>query len=142
MGCARDRLARLLGTPNGLKLWHRKIDAILKLAPPRTVKEVRTFIGAVTFYHDTFPCRSHILTLLMDLTMGKSQFIHWTKKHQKIFGEMKVLITHYVMIRYPDHSLPYHIYMDASDFQMGCVIMQEGAPVAYFSRGLNVAQYH
>ena len=27
-------------TPNGLKLWRKKIDAILKLAPPRTLKEV------------------------------------------------------------------------------------------------------
>ena len=53
---------------------------------------------------------------------------------------MKALITHDVMIRYPDHNLPYHIYMDASDFQMGSVIMQEGALVAYFPKKLNAAQ--
>ena len=29
---------------------------------------------------------------------------------------------------------------DASEFQMGSVILQEGAPVAYFSRKLNAAQ--
>ena len=28
-------------TPNGLKPWHKKIDAILKLAPPLTLKKVR-----------------------------------------------------------------------------------------------------
>ena len=53
---------------------------------------------------------------------------------------MKALITQDVMIRYLDHNLPYHIYMDASEFQMGSVIIQEGAPVAYFSRKLNAAQ--
>ena len=39
-------------TPNGLKPWRKKVDAIQKLAPPRTLKEVRSFIGAVTFYRD------------------------------------------------------------------------------------------
>ena len=53
---------------------------------------------------------------------------------------MKALITHDVKIRYPDHNLPYHIYTDASDFQMGSVIMQEGVLVAYFSKKLNAAQ--
>ena len=53
---------------------------------------------------------------------------------------MKALITQDVMIRYPDHNLPDHIYTDASEFQMGSIIMQEGAPVAYFSRKLNAAQ--
>ena len=36
-------------TPTGLKPWKKKVDAILNLEPPRNVKEVRTFIGAVTF---------------------------------------------------------------------------------------------
>ena len=119
-------------TLNGLKPWCKKIDAIRKLALLRTPKEVRSFIG--------FPHHSHILASLMDLMNGKSKFIHWTEKHQKAFDEMITLITHNVMIRYPDHNLPYHIYTDASDFQMGSVIMQEGAPVAYFSRKLNAAQ--
>ena len=73
-------------TPNGLKPWRKTIDDILKLAPPRTLKEVRSFIGAVTFYCDMFPRRSHILAPLMDLTKGaksksKSKFIQWTEKH-------------------------------------------------------------
>ena len=96
--------------------------------------------GAVTFYHDMFPHHLHILTPLTDLMKGKSKFIHLTEKHQKAFDEMKVLITHDVMIRYLDHNLLYHIYTDASDFQMGSVIMQEGAPVAHFSRKWNAAQ--
>ena len=42
-------------TPLGLKPWHKKIDAILKLSLPTTLEELRAFFGAVTFYRDMFP---------------------------------------------------------------------------------------
>jgi hypothetical protein len=37
-------------TPNGLKPWKKKIDGILKMQPPQNVKQVRLFIGTVSFY--------------------------------------------------------------------------------------------
>ena len=41
-----------------------------------------------------------------------------------------------ILIQYPDHDLPFHVYTDASD----AVIMQNGEPVAFYSRKLNAAQ--
>ena len=117
-------------TPNGLKPWKKKVDAILKMEPPRNIKEVRSFIGAVTYYRDMFPHRSHILTPLTDLTKKpKSKFI-WTPEAQKAFETMKAIIAKDVLVKYPDHNEEFHVITYASDFQLGGVIVQQGAPVA------------
>ena len=130
-------------TPIGLKPWKKRVDPILHLAPPKDLSAVRAFIGAVAYYRDMFQHRSHILAPLTDLTKGagpRKRKITWSELHQTAFDKMKALIARDVLMRYPDHNLPFHVYTDASDLQLGSVILQGDAPVAYFSRKLNAAQ--
>jgi hypothetical protein len=67
----------------GLKPWRKKIKAIEALQPPTTFKELQSFVGAVNFYHDMWPCCSHILAPLTELT-GATHF-HWEQQHQAAF---------------------------------------------------------
>jgi RNase H-like domain found in reverse transcriptase len=41
---------------------------------------------------------------------------------------------------FPDFEEIFHIYTDASDYQLGVVIIQKGKPLAFYSRKLNAAQ--
>jgi hypothetical protein len=121
-----------------LKPWNKKIKAILQMDAPKDVKQVRSFVGAVTCCQDMCPHRSHTLAPLTNLT-GKGKFV-WEAKHQIAFDEMKALVATCAMLMCPDHNKGFEICTDASDHQLGALIMQDGKPVACCSRKLNSAQ--
>ena len=45
------------------------VEAIRNIAPPKTRKQLRSFIGMVNYYRDMWPQRSHLLSPLTNLTL-------------------------------------------------------------------------
>jgi hypothetical protein len=58
---------------------------------------------------------------------------HWDEVHQRAFNHMKATITKDVALTYPDYSIAFEIYTDASSKQLGAVITQDNRPIAFFS---------
>jgi RNase H-like domain found in reverse transcriptase len=133
MGHPGNRLARPLAHSIGPQAVAQEDQAPLRLTPP-----VRQSVGAVTFYRDLFRRCSHVLAPLTAL-IGTKKF-DWTPECDRAFNAMNALLSEDALFRYPDPNLPFHIYTDASDLQLGSVIHQNDAPVAYFSRKLSDAQ--
>jgi hypothetical protein len=61
-------------------------------------------------------------------------------KCKKAFEKIHLLMAADALAAYPDHNKRFDVYTDASDFQLGACIIQEGRPVAYFSRKLTKSQ--
>jgi hypothetical protein len=99
-------------TREGIKPQQQKVNAILQVAPPCKVKQVRSFIGMLNHYKAMIPCHSHLLTPLMALTKKNVKF-EWTKEHQHAFDLLKNSLAREVVLAYPDFTVPFEIYTDA-----------------------------
>jgi hypothetical protein len=126
-------------TRKGIQPMRNKVEAILNIKAPKTRKELRQFIGIVNYYRDMWFRRSELLAPLTSLTSSKVKF-EWHSFHQQAFDKIKKVIGTEVLLCYPDFNKPFHLYTDASDHQLGAVIMQDKKPIAFYSRKLNTAQ--
>jgi hypothetical protein len=124
---------------DGIQPTTSKVHAIMNIAPPKTRKELRRFIGMVNYYRDLWIRRSDVLAPLATLTSKTTKW-KWTSEHQKAFDLMKKIISKEVLLAYPDFNEEFVIHTDASHTQLGAVISQKGKPIAFYSRKLKPEQ--
>jgi predicted CoA-binding protein len=101
-------------TREGIKPQPDKIQGILNMQCPRTLKDVRCFVGIVNFYRDLYPKRAETLAPLTDLCGQKTKFI-WTDTQESAFQKMKEILAQDVMLTYPEFDQPFINYTDASE---------------------------
>ena len=126
-------------TRTGIKPVYDKVKAVLKIAEPKTRKELRSFIGVVNYYRDMWVRRSHVLAPLAALTSKTTKW-KWEPRHQKAFAMAKRVIAKETLLACHNFNEPFQIHTDASHYQLGAVVSQEGKPIAFYSRKLNPAQ--
>jgi RNase H-like domain found in reverse transcriptase len=78
------------------------------------------------------------LTTLTSLTSSKVKFAQ-LPSHQQDFDKIKKVIETEVRLSYPDFDKPSQIFTDASDGQLGAVIMQDNLTMDSYSINLNAA---
>jgi hypothetical protein len=55
----------------------------------------------------------------------------WHSSHQQAFDKIKKVNGTEVLLCHPDFNKPFHLYTDASNHQLGAVIMQDKKPIAF-----------
>ncbi|XP_060177803.1 uncharacterized protein LOC132607738 [Lycium barbarum] len=127
----------------GLEVDQVKIEVIVKLPPPISVKGVRSFLGHAGFYRRFVKDFSKIANPLCKLLEKESKFV-FDDACLKAFEALKERLTSAPIIIAPDWSQPFELMCDASGFAMGAVLGQKRDkifhPIYYASKTLNSAQ--
>ena len=76
----------------GIEVDKAKTDLIAKLPTPRTIRDIRSFLGHVEFYRRFIKDFSTITRPLCNLLQKKNSF-EWSSKCQEAFTRLKELLT-------------------------------------------------
>ena len=137
-------------TPRGILPGKDKSDAIRSFQPPRTIKQVREFVGICNYFRASVPNFSKISFPLTQLTSNNSR---WAKgemppRSMTAFRELKAALHNPPVLAYPDPDLKYHLIVElyqesaGTPGGLGASLVQindEGIPhtLGFASRGLS-----
>ncbi|KAA3480856.1 DNA/RNA polymerases superfamily protein [Gossypium australe] len=119
----------------GIRVDPQKIEAVLNWNPPKSVAEIRSFLGLDGYYKRFVEGFSLIAAPLTKLLRKGVPFV-WSNKQQGSFEKLKRILKEApVMIQW-EVGKEFTVYCDTSLTGLGCVLMQEGKVIAYASRQL------
>ena len=120
-----------------IKPLRNRIEAILKLEPPKMPKGCRSFVGMVNLLSMFCPELQKLLKPVYDLTRKGRPFI-WGEEQQEAFEEIKRRLVKAPVLHMPSHEGRFHLYSDTSTFAAGSTLyqIQNGKPnlIAYASK--------
>ena len=139
------------------EVWYpspKRVQALLERSPPTTLKELRGFTAAVSFYMRFIPNSQHELEPLYDLLRGldekmskrrrNSPKIDLGEKARDAFDRVLKLLKEKLILWHIDPAKDFYLFVDASDTASGSCLMQYvGAdlrPVAFHSQVFAMAQ--
>ncbi|XP_049307209.1 uncharacterized protein LOC125777120 [Bactrocera dorsalis] len=126
----------------------RKIQALTELPPPKTVTQLRQFIGLASYFRQFVPKFSEILKPLYSLTSKKNSNFVWLLEHERIRSKIISVLTQEPVLTIfdPQHSIELHT--DASSIGYGAILLhridKKPHVVEYFSKCTSPAEskYH
>ena len=121
-----------------------KTEAIQKLKPPTSVKQVRPFLGMANYYRNGIPDYANLAAPLTALTKQNQRFL-WTAQHLSAFNSLKNALLSPQILAYPRTDLPYNLYTDVSDRCVGAILVQRHEDgiehaIQYYSHQLSDVQ--
>lgn len=128
----------------GIQTDPEKVESIVNWPTPKTIRQVRGFLGLAGWYRRFIENFSSI-TFPISETLSSKQKFKWTPEAQNSFTTIKDLLTTAPILSNPDFSKKFYLHCDASDYGIGAVLVQldengQEKPIAFMSKKLNSAQ--
>ena len=120
---------------SGVLVGLEKVEAVMSWERPKSVYEIRSFLGLARYYKRFIEDFSRIAAPMTRLTRKEVKF-DWDDLCEEAFQKLKRRLTSAPILIVPDRGQGYTMYCDASRAGLGCVLMQSWRVVAYGSRQL------
>ena len=129
---------------NGVRADPEKVKAVADWPTPRNVKDLRKWLGLANYLHRFSKNYADTARVLSDL-LRKGTTFRWDPNHQTAFEAIKKSLVEAPILALPNFDTPFWVVCDASDFAIGCALMQhddDGVErvVVYQSRSLKAAE--
>ena len=128
---------------DGVRMMEDKVEAIREWPTPRSVRDVRAFLGTAGYYRKFIRNFSAIAAPLSELTRDSVKF-EWAGPHETAFAQLKAAIAQGPVLILPNPSLPFVVHTDASGFAVGAVLQQDQGnglqPIAFLSKKMADAE--
>ena len=130
--------------PGQIMMDKTKVDGIASWPTPRTVKDVRSFLGFCNYYRKFIHGYSGIARPLNDLTKKETKW-NWGIEQEEAFTTLKRLFVNGPVLSIPDPDKPFQLAVDASKYATGGVLSQpdhngEWKPCGYISTSNSAAE--
>lgn len=132
-------------TKEGVSMDPAKVKSIVGWPAPKSVTDVRSFLGMVGYYRKFLMSFADISAPLVELTK-KGVPWGWNDARHFAFQALKEMLVTAPTLLIPDTSpgQSFVIHTDASDFAVGAVLLQDQGqglqPCGYYSKKMNSAE--
>ncbi|KAE9182726.1 hypothetical protein PF002_g26909 [Phytophthora fragariae] len=129
---------------SGVRADPEKISSICSWPTPKNQTELRQWLGLANYLHKYTKDYAGLIQPMSSL-LKKDVAWNWRPEHQDAFDAVKKSLASAPVLMLPDTSRPFHVVSDASDFAIGCALMQFDAEgrervVSYQSRQMKPAE--
>jgi hypothetical protein len=128
----------------GIKVDPMKVEAILNLPPPSSLRQLQSLQGKANFLRHFIPNYVE-LTLKFTRLLKKGFEFVWDTTADKAFDALKLSLTRTPLLFPPDYSQDYFLYLVALDYTIAMVLVQEDDShdehvIYYLSRSLTTTE--
>lgn len=111
-----------------------KITTILDWPMPSSLKGLRGFLGLTGYYQKLV--RGYVQIVAPLSTMLKKNRFHWSREALQAFEQLKQAMITGPSLALLNFSIRFIVECDVSSIGIGAVLMQQGHPIAYYSKAL------
>ena len=99
-----------------LNIPEARVRAFKDYPKPKTPKQVKSFVCAMSYYRRFLPRFAELAQPLMDLTLLHHKQFKWLDVHDKSFQDMITAMVTYTSLTLPDPKKTFYVQTDASDY--------------------------